>query len=317
MSETRPAPWRVALALATLWFVWGSTYLAVTHVLPAVPPFVMSAARFAVAGPVMALAAGALPGPRPTARELLAAAGVGCLLFVGGNGGTVFAQTHLTSGMTAVLVGLVPLWIVVLGAAFAGERPHPRRIAGVVVGFVGLAGLVGGVGGQRLDPIGVASVGIGSLAWATGSLLARRWTLPKSLAWSTAAQMSAGSVGLLALAGLTGQTHQVHLERIDGAAVAAFAWLVGAGSLAAVVAYNWLLRVTAPSIATTYAYVNPLVAVWLGWWLGGEALTTGQLGWSLAIVAAVALVTTAPAAPLPARDTAVARAPSEAAGPVR
>lgn len=293
----RAPSWRVAVALAVLWLVWGSTYLAVSFVLPAVPPFVLSAARFAVAAPIMALGALARESERPTVPQLASAALVGVLLFLGGNGGTVFAQTHLSSGLTAVLVGLVPLWLVILGAFVERDRPHPRRLAGVALGLVGVAGLVGGLGGARLDGIGVASVAIGTLSWASGSLLARRLPLPRSLAWSTAAQMAAGAVGLFAAAVVTGQLGAVHPERLDLRAALCFGWLVGAGSLAAVVAYNWLLRVTAPAVATTYAYVNPLVAVWLGWWLGGEQLSLGQLAWSAGIVGAVGLVVSAPLAP--------------------
>lgn len=292
---SRAPPWRVAAALSVLWLVWGSTYLAVSWVLPAVPPFVLSAARFAVAAPLLIAGALAARAERPTARELASAALVGVFLFLGGNGGTVFSQTRLASGLTAILVGLVPIWLVILGVLAEGERPHPRRLAGVALGLVGVAGLVGGVGGARLDAVGVASVAIGTLSWAAGSLLARRWPLPRSIAWSTGAQMAAGAAGLLLAGAGTGQLWEVHPERIDARAVASFVWLVGAGSVAAVVAYNWLLRVTAPAVATTYAYVNPLVAVWLGWWLAGEELSASQVGWSATVIGAVGLVVTSPA----------------------
>jgi drug/metabolite transporter (DMT)-like permease len=283
----------VAAALAVLWLVWGSTYLGASWVLPVAPPFVLSAARFAVAAPLLALAALAAREPLPSGPELASAAGVGGFLFLGGNGGTVFAQTYLPSSLTAVMVGLVPLWLVLLGAAVERELPPLRRVAGALLGMVGVAGLAGGIGGHQLHPVGVASVVTGTLCWATGSLLARRWRLPRSIAWSTAVQMAAGSAGLWVAATATGQLGQVHLDLLTPRAVASFWWLVLAGSLAALMAYNWLLRVTTPAIATTYAYVNPVVAVWLGWWLGGEQLTAAQVGWSLAVVAAVALVTTA------------------------
>lgn len=285
--------WRIGLALSVLWVVWGSTYLAVSWVLPAVPPLALSAARFAVAAPLMALGALATGAPRPTARELGSAGLVGLLLFLGGNGGTVSSQAYLPSGLTAVMVGLVPLWLVGLGWVWEREAPHPRRLLGVGLGVAGVAGLVGGLDGRPVHPVGLAAVIVGTFAWSNGTMLARRLVLPRSLAWSTAAQMGAGSLGLTAAAGLAGQLGQVHLERLDAVAVGSFVWLVLGGSVAAVVAYNWLLRVTSPAVATTYAYVNPLVAVWLGWWLGGEEITAVELGCSLVIVGAVALVTTA------------------------
>lgn len=292
-----PPRWRIGLALSVLWFVWGSTYLAVSWLLPALPPFVLSSARFAVASTLLAAVAAVSGAERPTARQLGAAALTGLFLFVGGNGGTVWAQTRIPSGLAAVLVGVVPLWLVALAWWLEGARPTPRRALGLALGLVGVAGLVGGVGGGRIDPLGVASVAGGSLAWACGSMLARHLRLPRSVAWATAAEMAAGSVGLALAAVATGQTAAVHLERLDPRGVASFAWLVLGGSLAALIAYNWLLRVTSPAVATTYAYVNPLVAVWLGWWLGGERLGPGQLLCSLGVVAAVVLVTSRPASP--------------------
>lgn len=282
--------WKIALALGVLWFVWGSTYFAVSLSLPALPPFVLSALRFGVAAPLLALFAALGGAERPSRSELARAALVGLFLFLGGNGGTVWAQTRVPSGLTAVMVGLVPLWLVVLGFLVEGERPRARRVLGLALGLLGVAGLAGGIGGARIDPLGVVSVLIGGWSWAIGSMFARHLALPRSIAWSTAAQMAAGCAGLGLAALLTGQVGAVHPERIDATVVVCFAWLVLGGSIASLLAYNWLLRVTTPAIATTYAYVNPLVAVWLGWWLGGEQLTLAQLACSAAILGAVALV---------------------------
>lgn len=287
--------WKIALALGVLWLVWGSTYLAVSLSLPALPPFLLSSLRFGCAAPMLAVAAVASGAERPNRKQLGGAVIVGLFLFLGGNGGTVWAQTRIPSGLTAVLVGLVPLWLVVLGYLVEGDRPQLPRVAGVLLGLLGVAGLAGGIGGAPIAPLGVASVLIGSWSWATGSILARRLALPRSIAFSTAAQMAAGCVGL-GLAGVaTGQVAAVHVERIDALVVACFAWLVLGGSIAALMAYNWLLRVTTPAVATTYAYVNPLVAVWLGWWLGGEKLTASQLACSGAVIGAVVLVSVRPA----------------------
>lgn len=288
-SPVAPPRALLALALVTLWLVWGSTYLAVAKLLPALPPFVLSSLRFLIAAPLLALAALASGAPLPSAREGAAALLVGLFLFLGGNGGTVFAQTWLPSGLAAVMVGMVPLWLVLFSAWFEGDRPRAPQLAGIGLGLVGVAGLAGGVGGS-VHPAGVISVLLATLSWSAGSMLARQLTLPRSLAWSTALQMAAGCVSLALAAMGSGQLQQLHPERLDLAAAGYFAWLVVGGSLVALMAYNWLLKVAAPAVATSYAYVNPLVAVWLGWWLGGEQLSLAQLACSGAIVAAVVLV---------------------------
>jgi drug/metabolite transporter (DMT)-like permease len=281
---------RKALALATLWLVWGSTYLAVAQLLPALPPFVLSSLRFLVASPLLALAALLFEEPLPTPSQLRAASLVGLFLFLGGNGGTVYAQTRIPSGLTAVMVGMVPLWLVILSALFQRERPRIPQVAGVLLGLLGVVGLAAGSTTGRIEPVGVMSVLVATLSWATGSLLARKLGMPRSVAWSTSVQMAAGSVALGLASLLTGQAWAVHPALLDGIGLLCFAWLVLGGSIAALLAYNWLLRVSSPAVATSYAYVNPMVALWLGWWLGGEGLSGWELGCSATIVAAVVLV---------------------------
>ena len=279
---------KTVLALIILWFVWGSTYLAVAWILPAIPPWILSSVRFLVAAPLLAVGALVTGAPVPTLRQARSAAVVGAFLFLGGNGLTVWAQTRVASGLTAVFVGLVPLWLVLLAWWFEGSRPTPRRLAGLALGLVGVAGIVGVPG--RVDPIGVASILAGSVCWATGSMFARRLELPESVFWATSIEILAGGLLLGLVAVCSGQLADLHLERVDGRVVLSFLWLVVGGSLAALVAYNHLLRTTSPAVATTYAYVNPLVAVWLGWWLGGELLSAQELVCSGLIVGAVALV---------------------------
>jgi drug/metabolite transporter (DMT)-like permease len=153
-----------------------------------------------------------------------------------------------------------------------------------------VAALVGG-GGSDVDPIGIAAVLCASLSWATGTVLSRRLELPRSVLVATSLQMASGAALLGVAAGVSGQVRRVALAGLGGFELACFLWLVLAGSVGALLAYNWLLRNTTPALATTYAYVNPLVAVWLGWWIGGEHLGARTLGASGLIVAAVALLT--------------------------
>jgi len=288
----------IAFALLWLWLVWGSTYLTATWLLPHVPPFALSAVRFLIAGPLLGAAAWLLRHERPTRRQALNAAVVGGFLFLGGNGGTIWSQTRLPSSVTAVMVGLVPAWVTALQWLATGERPTTVRLAALAIGVLGVALLVGG-GGPDVDPIGVTAVVAASLSWASGTVLSRRIELPKSIFTAAAVQMTSGGV-LLTLASLvTGQAARVDVSGLGGFELACFLWLVLAGSVGALVAYNWLLTVVTPAVATTYAYVNPLVAVWLGWWLGGEHLGPRTLAASAVIVGAVALITTTsrPSAP--------------------
>lgn len=281
---------RVAAALLVVWLVWGSTYLAVAQLLPALPPFLLSALRFLLAAPLLGLIAAISREPWPERAQIRTALIVGVLLFLGGNGGTVFAQTFLPSGLAAVLVGLVPLWLVAGSAIVERRPPEIPHLLGITLGLIGVAGLAGGLGGGQVHPVGVLSIVCSSACWATGSLIARKRAMPASVAWSSAIQMSAGGVALSMAAVATGQAGRADPSLVGPIEIACFLWLVGGGSLLALVAYNWLLRHTAPAVATSYAYVNPLVAVWLGWWLGGEHLEPAQIAWSSAIVAAVALV---------------------------
>ncbi len=294
--EEKPPRWLVAAALLTLWLVWGSTYLAVTWILPFVPPFALSAARFWVAAPVLGLIAVASGAERPTRAQVLGCFVVGGFLFLGGNGGTVFSQTRISSGLTAVVVGCVPLWVGLLGWLVNGERPHMLRIAGMVLGVIGVAVLLGGGAGE-VDPIGVAICIAATLSWATGTTISRRTKLPSSILLTTALQMAAGAILLTLAAAATGQWGQIEWNGLGLPQGLAFAWLVTGGSIAALVAYNWLLKVTSAAVATTYAYVNPLVAIALGWAFGGEHMGPVALAASATIIAAVILTTSRPPTP--------------------
>lgn len=297
VSPTRPTgPARPALvwsALAIVYVVWGSTYLAIRITVETAPPFGSAAARFLLAGVVLLALVGAVRGWSGLAvpRRALAASGlVGALLLAGGNGMVVLAEAHrVPSGVAALLVATVPLILVVLRTV-TGDRPHPASLAGVLLGFAGLAGLVLSRGGGAA-PVGPSLlVVLAATSWAVGSFLSPRLPQPADPFVASGYQMVIGAL-LLAVLGLaTGEPATLAQRSISGRSWAALGYLALAGSLVAFTAYVWLLRHAPISLAATYAYVNPVVAVALGSIVVGEDLTPAVLISGGVIVAGVALV---------------------------
>lgn len=254
----------VALALLAVYVIWGSTYLAMRVAVAGLPPFMMAGARFIVCGALL-LAFLRLRGVAwPTAREWLAALPVGALMFVTGNGTVAVAEQHLSSGVAAVVCGTMPLWLAALGHLF-GERASPREWLALVLGFAGVVVLSAG-GELRGDPTSALLLFAAPISWAAGSLLARRLPLAKGM-MSAATQMLTGGAVMAVVSLVTG-------EKVPASVPvnSALAWLYLAtfGSLLAYTAYTYLLANTRPAIATSYAYVNPIVAVIIGVVLGGE-----------------------------------------------
>ena len=301
-ARRRPAVW---VALAALYLIWGSTYLGIEVAMRTLPPLLMLSLRFLVAGAVLWLLVGR--GQRPTLRHWRAAAVIGAALLLFGNGGVALAQETIDTGTVALIVGSVPLWLALLDRVFLGQRLAPAAVAGLVVGFGGVAFLAGGVGGGSLG--GAALVLVASLAWAAGSLYARRAAAPRRPLTGAALQMLVGGV-LLGLAGLArGEAGQVDPAAVSGESVAALVYLIAFGSLVGFSAYAWLLRNAPMALVGTYAYVNPVVAVALGTLLLGEPLDARVLLGGGAILAAVILIVSArPIAAPAARTGAVAPA---------
>jgi drug/metabolite transporter (DMT)-like permease len=285
----RRSPAAVAIALATIYVVWGSTYLAIRVTDRTMPPLLMSSVRFLVAG--LALYAFASRGrARPTWREWRAAAIVGGALLLIGNGGVAWAETRLESGLAALIVAVIPLWVVVLDRFVFGRRLSPAAILGVVVGFAGVALLVRPGGG--IDVVAALALVGTTGAWAAGSLYARGAPLPESPLLAAAMQMLAASV-MLGVAGLAfGEGGQVHSDAFATKPLIAWIYLVLVGSLVAFSAYAWLLKNVRISTVSTYAFVNPVVAVALGAGFLGEQITTSTLIAGASIVAAVVLIVT-------------------------
>ena len=280
----------VVAALATIYLVWGSTYLAIRVTDRTMPPLLMSSVRFLIAG--TALYAFASRGrARPTLREWRAAAIVGAALLTIGNGGVAWVETRLESGLAALIVAVIPLWFAVMDRAFFGRRLSTPAIVGLVVGFGGVALLVHPGGGAHVLPM--LALLVTTAAWAGGSLFARGAALPESPLLSASMQMLAASA-FLAVAGVAkGETRAIHADTFSTKPVIAFVYLVLVGSLLAFSAYAWLLKNVRVSVVSTYAFVNPVIAVALGTVFLNESIGWSTIAAGAAIVVAVVLIVTA------------------------
>jgi drug/metabolite transporter (DMT)-like permease len=291
-GHTIPPSWQVWSALACVYVLWGSTYLAIRVMVEDVPPLLAAGARFVLAGGVLLAVLAARGGSvRVSRRGLAAAALVGVLLLAGGNGLVTVAERNVPSGLAALLIASVPLWVVVLRSTVGGERVARGTLAGVAVGFSGLALLL--LPGSRPTEAtagGVALVLLAAFLWATGTFLSPRVPMPADLLASTAWQMVCGGTLLLACALAAGEPGDLHLAQASPTSLLAFVWLVTAGSLIAFTAFAWLLQNAPVSQVATYAYVNPLVAVALGWALLEETVSAGTIAGTALVVASVATI---------------------------
>ncbi|MVN75162.1 EamA family transporter [Hymenobacter sp. HMF4947] len=290
-------PLLLIAAFAAVYLVWGSTYLAIKYAIATMPPLLMAGARFLLAGSIMAVVGRlAADYEKPTLAHWKTSFVVGGLLLVCGNGGVVLAERHLPSSLAALLVATEPFWIVVLGWLWLrGERPSWKVALGLLLGFGGVYLLVGeqlrtGAGSAQLGGVGLV---IGAaFCWAAGSIYGLRAPTPKSAVLASALQMLAGGALLVLVGTVLGEWRGFSLARVSTASWLGFAYLVIGGSLVAFTAYSWLLQHAPPARVATYAYVNPVVAVLLGWAVLGEALTGQMLAGAAVIVASVVLLTT-------------------------
>ncbi|MEX0894009.1 MAG: drug/metabolite exporter YedA [Gemmatimonadota bacterium] len=293
--ETPPARWRLLAAFAAVYLIWGSTYLAIRIAIETLPPFLMAAVRFACAGLILYAWARLRGAPRPTPAAWRATGIIGGLLLLGGNGSVVWAEQTVPSGIAALMVAGVPLWMVLFDwLAPGGTRPAARTMVGLLLGLAGLAILVGpsalrGVG--PVNPVGAAVLMIGSVSWAAGSIYARHARLPDRPLLTTGMQMLVGALLLAVASVLLGEPANVAWGSISPRSALALLYLVVFGAIVAYSAYVWLLRNATAARVSTYAFVNPLVAVLLGWGFANEPLTPQTLAAAAVIVAGVALIT--------------------------
>ena len=286
---------RILVAFAAVYVVWGSTYLAIRYAVETIPPFLMVGTRFLLSGAILYAWARTHGARRPSPAQWRDATIAGVLMLCFGNGAVSWAEQRVPSGLAALLVAVVPLWVVLIDwLRPRGTRPRASVIAGVIVGIAGLIVLVGPAtlrGRGAIDSAGVIVLMGGSLAWAAGSVYNRYGSRPSSAAMSTGLQMLGGSAFLILLSVARGELDALHLTAISPASWVGWTYLVTFGSLVGFTAYIYLLQAVTPAKASTYAYVNPVVAVFLGWAVAGEPVTVRTLAAAAVILAGVAMIT--------------------------
>lgn len=283
----------LVLAFAAVYVLWGSTYLAIRVGVETIPPFILAGMRHITAGVGLYGWLRLRGTPAPERRHWLPAAVIGTLMLLGGNGLVTWAEQRVSSGIASLIVASVPLWMTVLDGLHRRERPHGIVLLGLAMGLAGIAFLVAPghfAGGAHVDPLGAAALLTAALMWSIGSLYGRRAKLPGSTLLATAMQMIAGGCALLLASALTREWSGFSLAAVSARSALSLGYLIVAGSLLGFTAYVFLLRATTPARVSTYAYVNPVVAVLLGWAVLGEALTPRILISAAVIVAAVALI---------------------------
>ena len=287
-------------AFAAVYLIWGSTYIAIKYAIQTLPPFLMAGTRFLVAGATLyAIARFSGDFEKPTWRHWRTSLVVGTLLLLGGNGGVVLAEHYIPSGLAALLVAVEPLWIVLLNWLYLkAERPNLKVVAGLILGFVGVWLLIGnsiaasGVEANgSMQIFGSLLVIVAAFSWASGSLYGLKAPSPTSPVLASGMQMLSGGAVLFLLGSATGEWSRFNPDAVSLDSILALSYLIVFGSIVAFTAYSWLLKNAAPAIVSTYAYVNPIVAVFLGWALANEALSLQMLVGAGVIIASVALIT--------------------------
>lgn len=295
MTEA-PARWKVAVALLAVYVCWGATYLAMRVAVVDIPPHLMAGVRFLIAGLLLYGWIRFRGVKSPTLVQWRSAVVVGAFLLLAANASVAWAEQRVPSGLAALLVASVPLWMVGMDWARGGSRPLPQVIAGLALGICGVGMLVAPslLGhGEAIDLVGGGVLILASASWAWGSIYSKSAPLPESPFMATAQEMIAGGVLLLLTAAIAGQFHGFRPSQVSPRAWISLLYLIVFGSLVGFTAYIWLLNSTSVARAGTYAYVNPVVAVLLGWAVLAEPITKRTVVAALVIVVAVALVNSA------------------------
>jgi len=292
---TSPARSAHILAFAAIYLIWGSTYLGIRVAIETMPPFLMAGARFVIAGAVLLIWVRARGAPAPTARQWMINSVIGLFLLLGGNGAVVWAEQYVPSGITALIIGVQPLFFVLTEWAWpGGSRPTATMSFALLVGFAGVAWLAAPwetslQGGLHVP--GLIAILAACIFWAFGSIYSRHAKHDADPLLAAAVQMLTGGGALAIMALLRGELGLLHLSTISGRSWTAFTYLVSVGSLIGFSTFVWLIKHSTPARVATYAYVNPIVAVFLGWLVLKEPITSRTIIASIVIVAAVVIIT--------------------------
>jgi len=312
---------KIWLALLSLYIVWGSTYLAIRFAVETLPPFLSAGIRFLISGAILFIWRWAAGDAMPTKRQWRSSAIVGIFLLLGGNGLVSFAEQTVPSGIAALILGSMPLWLVGIEAVRpGGVKPTWLAILGLLIGFGGIFLLISPAelagSGHTLNPLGVVALLMAEILWAVGSIYSRGADMPRSSLMSTGAQMLTGSVAIFAVSGAIGEWSDFSFADVSTNSWLGLIYLIAIGSLIGFVSYGWLLQNAPVSLVATYAYVNPLVAVFLGAWLANEVVNARILIAGTVIIGSVVLINQTKRRPKPitAQDGVLAAGESASKG---
>jgi drug/metabolite transporter (DMT)-like permease len=297
-AEARPRSWQIVLAFAIIYLVWGSTFLAIRVGVREVPPFLLAAMRFVVAGLVLYAWMRLKGTPSPTRREWIAASALGFMIFVVDYGCLFWAEQRVPSGIAAVVLATIPVFMTLSEITFLRTQRLTLRLAlALLVGVFGVAILMNrslSLGEAPVDRAGAIALLIAAVSWSVASAFTRKVPLPQSKPMSSAAQMFSGGLQLTVLAAITGEFRGFHLSAVSPAAWFSLVYLIIAGSIVGFTAYLWLIHHESPTRVGTYAYVNPVVAVIVGYLLGGESIGLRTALGTFLILISVIVITTTP-----------------------
>jgi len=297
-TTSRPATWKIVLAFAIIYFVWGSTYLAIRVGVREVPPFLFAGMRFVIAGFALYAWMRARGTQSPSGREWGSAVLLAILIFVLDYGLVFWAERRVASGVAAVMMATIPVFMALAEIGFLRTQRLTFRLGlALLLGIAGVTVLIGrtmSLGEAPVDTAGALALIVAAISWSIAASLSRRLPLPSAKAMSSGAQMLAGGVLLLSTSGLLGEFRGFQLLAVSRVAWLALSYLIFAGSIVAFTAYVWLIHHESPSKVGTYAYVNPVVAVVIGYFFGGEALGPRTIVGTLLVLVSVVVITTAP-----------------------
>ncbi|MBX2844046.1 MAG: EamA family transporter [Flammeovirgaceae bacterium] len=293
-QKNTPAVWQLVLAFGAIYIIWGSTYLAMKYAIETMPPFLMAGIRFLIAGGILYAWSYFKGVPKPTFNHWKSATIIGGFLLLGANGGVAWAEKFVDSGMAALIITSEPLMIVLIMWIYKKQKPSTISLIGVFVGIIGMFLLIGPVeiaNAQHLHPVGLSVIILAALSWSIGSVYSSEADLPSHPIQNTAMQMLAGGA-LLFIFSLTFEDLK-HFEftAISFESGLAFFYLIIFGSIIAFSAFSWLMRVESPSKVSTFAYVNPVIALFLGWSFRGEVFSSQSLFAAALLISAVFMIT--------------------------